>query len=151
MPAKMTISAILSKEESRNAPFLVVCFLIRATLPSTMSQKPESKIRTPPITLAKLQGLQSILMKVPEEYAIPATIDTARPIPVQKLAERPVEAKLLPSFTNEGSSESRSLFSNNFSTGFLYYNLFTIKEKVSRAFLLPSRRCILFQGPCPGR
>src|SRR5919108_2122325 len=107
----MTISAILSKEESRNAPFLVVWFLIRATLPSTMSQKPESRIRAPPITLAKLQGVQSILMKLSEEYAIPATIDIARPIAVQKLAERPVKAKLLPSFINQGSSESRNLFS----------------------------------------
>jgi hypothetical protein len=68
------------------------------------------------MTLAKLQGVQSILMKVPEEYAIPATIDTARPAPVQKLAERPVDANLLPTFVNEGSMASRRLFSNNFST-----------------------------------
>ena len=66
--------------------------------------------------VAKLQGVQSILKKAPEAYAIPATTDRSKPTQVQKLAERPVEAKLLPIFANEGSSKSRSLFSNNLST-----------------------------------
>jgi hypothetical protein len=40
----------LSKEESRNAPFIEVCFVALATLPSITSKNPEIKIRILPIT-----------------------------------------------------------------------------------------------------
>ncbi len=60
MPAKITTSEILSKEESRNAPFLEAFFVTRATLPSTMSKNPEIKRSTPPMTGAKTNQKESV-------------------------------------------------------------------------------------------
>src|SRR5215212_8830517 len=79
-----------------------------------------------------------------------ASSDTAKPTPLQKSAERPVEAKIVPIFVKAGSSKSRSLFSNDSSTGFFYNNLYTHKRKIGRALLLPSRSYTLFQGRCQG-
>src|SRR5215212_6801423 len=79
-----------------------------------------------------------------------ASSDTAKPTPLQKSAERPVEAKIVPIFVKAGSSKSRSLFSNDSSTGFFYNNLYTHKRKIGRALLLPSRSYTLFQGLCQG-
>jgi hypothetical protein len=61
---------------------------------------------------------QSTLRKLGEDeaYAIPAAIDVASPMPVQKFADKPVEAKLVPSFVIVGWSESLSLLSNDFPT-----------------------------------
>jgi hypothetical protein len=89
---------------------------MRATLPSTISKKPESKRKIPPMAAAKFQGAQSRSRKALELYTIAAVIETIRPSPVQKFAERPVEAKVAPIFVSAGSSKFLSLFSNEFST-----------------------------------
>jgi hypothetical protein len=46
-----------------------------------------------------------------DAYAIPAATETANPSLVQKFADKPVEAKLAPSFAIVGCSESLSLLS----------------------------------------
>jgi hypothetical protein len=59
-------------------------------------------------------------MKAGEAYTIPAAIDIAKPRPVQKFADKPVEAKLVPSLVIVGWSESLSLLSNDFPTIILH-------------------------------
>ena len=52
IPTNIMDSDILSNEESRNAPFFEDCFVALATLPSTISKKPEIKRIILPITEA---------------------------------------------------------------------------------------------------
>ena len=63
MPAKITTSEILSKDESRKAPFLDVCFVTRATLPSTMSKKPEIKKAVEFVFNVKVENVRVVRVK----------------------------------------------------------------------------------------
>jgi hypothetical protein len=78
-----------------------------------MSKKPESKSSIPPTIAAENTGPPPALFKLLDEYTMPARTDKPRLNVVQKLADRPVDAKLFPTFVNEGSSESLSLLSNS--------------------------------------
>jgi hypothetical protein len=76
--------------------------------------------------IAAMYGWYQLMpeMKAGEAYTIPAAIDIAKPRPVQKFADKPVEAKLVPSLVIVGWSESLSLLSNDFPTIILHNNLF---------------------------
>src|SRR5581483_2650579 len=68
--------------------------------------------------------------KFAEAYTIPAAIEIASPMPVQKFADRPVEAKLVPSLVIVGCRESLSLLSKIvFSTEFLHKNILLQHEQ----------------------
>src|SRR5713226_8737468 len=106
---KIADSAILSNEESKKAPLLEVRFVVLATLPSTISKKPETKSSTPPIATEIYQS-RPIEAKA---YTIPAVKDTVRDRIVQKSAESPDVAKNAPNFVIVGSSLCLSLLSKS--------------------------------------
>lgn len=80
------------------------------------------------MTAARYGEYQRTSRKAGEAYATPAAMDIARPTPVQKFADMPVEAKLVPSLVIIGWSESLSLLSNDFSTGFLHNYILALRK-----------------------
>jgi hypothetical protein len=123
MPINIIDSEILSKEESRNAPFIEVCFVTLATLPSTTSKNPDIKRRMLPITEAYSQENTIDGNTVVDDdddddddaiaYTTPAAMEVAKLSVVQKFADSPKEAKVIPSFVSIGCNESLNLLSND--------------------------------------
>ena len=111
IPKNIIVSDILSKVESRNAPFLDVFFVILATLPSITSKNPEINN----IILAIIEVFTSVsIWKELSPKKIEAIIAIIKPIRVNELGDNPIDENKLPTLSKIGCKFSLNLFSNNF-------------------------------------
>lgn len=92
---KIRASETLSKLESRNAPLVVVFFITRATLPSTISKKPEINSIILAIT-CQGKSKPCWFKKFVKPKNMLDRIANANPIILQKVGDRPSEPKLFP-------------------------------------------------------
>lgn len=92
---KIRASETLSKLESRNAPLVVVFFITRATLPSTISKKPEISSIILAIT-CQGNSKPCWFKKFVRPKNMLDRIANANPIILQKVGDRPSEPKLFP-------------------------------------------------------
>ena len=107
---KIRASEILSKLESRNAPLEVDVLDTRATLPSTMSKKPE--IRS--IVLANIREGNTIpcsLKKFERPKKMLDNMANANAIILQNVGDKPSEPKLFPISVVMGTNFSLNLLS----------------------------------------
>ena len=95
MAMKIRASDTLSKLESRNAPLVVVFFMTRATLPSTISKNPEINSMILPIT-CQGNSKPCWFKKFVRPKNILDSMANANPIILQKVGDRPSEPKLFP-------------------------------------------------------
>lgn len=95
MAMKIRASDTLSKLESRNAPLVVVFFMTRATLPSTISKNPEINSMILPIT-CQGNSKPCWFKKFVRPKNMLDIIANANPIILQKVGDRPSEPKLFP-------------------------------------------------------
>lgn len=110
IPMKISASEILSKLESKNAPLVVVLFNTRATLPSTMSKKPEINS----MILANICEGNSIPCGFRKFERPKKTLDrmaNANPTMLQNVGEKPSEPKLFPIDLVKGINFSLNLLS----------------------------------------
>jgi hypothetical protein len=110
IPKKIIVSDILSKVESRNAPFLDDFLVILATLPSITSKNPEINN----IILPIIEEFKSTsICKELSPKKIEAIIAIIKPIRVKALGENPIDENKIPIFSKIGCKFSLNLFSNN--------------------------------------
>ena len=95
IPMKISASDTLSKFESRNAPLVVVFFITRATLPSTISKKPEINSMILAIT-CQGNSQPCWFKKFESPKKMLDRIANVNPIILQKVGDRPSEPKLFP-------------------------------------------------------
>ena len=92
---KIKASDTLSKLESRNAPLVVVFFITRATLPSTISKNPEINSMILAITCqGNSQPCWFKTLVSPKKML--DKIANVNPIILQKVGDKPSEPKLFP-------------------------------------------------------
>ena len=124
---KIRASEILSKLESRKAPLGVVFFFMRATLPSTMSKKPERNS----MILAKICEWNWISCPC-KKYVIPKKMldSMANPNPtiLQKVGDKFSEPKLIPISVIMGINFSLKLLSK-------YYHIICTPIKYSYCYM----------------
>src|ERR1044071_455925 len=104
----ITASEILSPVESRKDPLFDTCLVILATLPSTISRKPPKSIRQLPMSGRYTQYSPT---SDRHAYRIPASVKVIRLNQVKKFADKPVHAKIVPTFVKNGASVSLILLS----------------------------------------
>lgn len=92
---KIKASDTLSKFESRNAPLVVVFFITRATLPSTISKNPEISNMILAIT-CQGNSQPCWLKTCASPKKMLDKIANANPIILQNVGDKPSEPKLFP-------------------------------------------------------
>ena len=127
---KIRASEILSKLESRNAPLVVDFFITRATLPSTMSKKPEIKRRIL-ANICEGNSMPCWFKKFVRPKNMLDRIAKANPIILQKVGDKPSEPKLFPISVVIGINFSLNLLSK-------YYPIIYTSDKYS----LLSQYCV---------